>query len=232
MVLSGQADAMDRRPATAGEYPADRRPIPTLRLILGAIGLPSAYLLFNQRDPREPLPPHPVLADLRVRRAITLALDRRLMVQAVFGSYGEVPYGPVSPILWIRQPCAASGSGRTSRKPGGSWRRRAGVIPTATASWTVKAVPLTLQPHPAQHQRDPPADVAPGAGTAASARHQARAATARDSGLERAAARRALRHRFRGCNARTPPPRDSHRAGVAPAGTMWPKYCNPRTWIP
>jgi peptide/nickel transport system substrate-binding protein len=24
------------------------------------------------------------------------------MVQAVFGSYGEVPYGPASPILWIR----------------------------------------------------------------------------------------------------------------------------------
>jgi peptide/nickel transport system substrate-binding protein len=39
---------------------------------------------------------------VRVRRAITLGLDRHLMVRAVFGSYGEVPYGPVSPILWIR----------------------------------------------------------------------------------------------------------------------------------
>jgi peptide/nickel transport system substrate-binding protein len=39
---------------------------------------------------------------VRVRRAITLALDRQLLVRAVFGSYGEVPYGPVSPILWIR----------------------------------------------------------------------------------------------------------------------------------
>jgi peptide/nickel transport system substrate-binding protein len=37
-----------------------------------------------------------------MRRAITLGLDRRLMVQAVFGNYGQVPYGPVSPLLWIR----------------------------------------------------------------------------------------------------------------------------------
>jgi len=37
-----------------------------------------------------------------VRRAMTLGLDRHLMVHAVFGPYGEVPYGPVSPILWIR----------------------------------------------------------------------------------------------------------------------------------
>jgi peptide/nickel transport system substrate-binding protein len=39
---------------------------------------------------------------VRVRRAMTLGLDRHLMVHAVFGPYGEVPYGPVSPILWIR----------------------------------------------------------------------------------------------------------------------------------
>jgi peptide/nickel transport system substrate-binding protein len=37
-----------------------------------------------------------------VRRAITLGLDRPLLVRVVFGSYGEVPYGPVSPVLWIR----------------------------------------------------------------------------------------------------------------------------------
>jgi peptide/nickel transport system substrate-binding protein len=60
------------------------------------------FLLFNQRDPRDSARSHPVLSDIRVRRAIILALDRQLMVRAVFGSYGEVPYGPVSPILWIR----------------------------------------------------------------------------------------------------------------------------------
>jgi peptide/nickel transport system substrate-binding protein len=43
-----------------------------------------------------------VLADIRVRQAITLALDRQMMVKTVLGSYGSVPYGPVAPYIWIR----------------------------------------------------------------------------------------------------------------------------------
>jgi peptide/nickel transport system substrate-binding protein len=60
------------------------------------------YLLFNQRDPGNRSQPHPILADIRVRRAITLALDRKAMVRAVLATNGEVPYGPVSQLLWIR----------------------------------------------------------------------------------------------------------------------------------
>lgn len=101
LLLSGQADAMDNvvppldnvRRVTAD---------PSLRLI--PVASPTVgYLLFNQRDPRNLTRPHPVLSDFRVRRAISLALDRRLLVRAVFGPYGEVPFGPVSPILWIRR---------------------------------------------------------------------------------------------------------------------------------
>jgi peptide/nickel transport system substrate-binding protein len=61
------------------------------------------YLLFNQHDPKNRARPHAILADNRVRRAITLAIDRNQLVQAVFGSQGVVPYGPVSQMLWIRQ---------------------------------------------------------------------------------------------------------------------------------
>ena len=43
-----------------------------------------------------------------VRRAIGLALDRRLMVRATFGNAAEVPYGPASPILWIRHGAPAA----------------------------------------------------------------------------------------------------------------------------
>jgi peptide/nickel transport system substrate-binding protein len=100
MVLSGQADAMDN------VLP----PLDNLRRIqsdstIRLIPVPSptvGFLLFNQRDPRDTSKVHPILSDVRVRRAITLGLDRHLMVRAVFGSYGEVPYGPVSPLLWIR----------------------------------------------------------------------------------------------------------------------------------
>lgn len=100
MVLSGDADAIEN------VLP----PLDNIRRIgadttLRLIPVPSptvGFLLFNQRDPSDSGRPHPVLSDVRVRRAITLGLDRQLMVHAVYGPYGEVPYGPVSPILWIR----------------------------------------------------------------------------------------------------------------------------------
>jgi peptide/nickel transport system substrate-binding protein len=100
LLLAGQADAMDN------VVP----PLDNLRRIEGdstlrLVPVPSSsvgFLLFNQRDPRDSTRPHPILSDVGVRRAITLGIDRHLLVRAVFGSYAEVPYGPVSPILWIR----------------------------------------------------------------------------------------------------------------------------------
>lgn len=100
LLLSGQADAMD--------YAVP--PLENLRRIkadttLRVVPVPSptiGFLLYNQKDPQDRSRPHPVLSDVRVRRAITLGIDRQLLVRAVFGSFGEVPYGPVSPILWIR----------------------------------------------------------------------------------------------------------------------------------
>jgi peptide/nickel transport system substrate-binding protein len=100
LMLSGQADAMDNIPPPQGNIQRLAAE-PTLRLI--PVPSPTfGYLLFNQRDRRDRNRPHPILSDHRVRRAIGLALDRRLLVQVIFGSYGEVPYGPASPILWIR----------------------------------------------------------------------------------------------------------------------------------
>lgn len=100
LMLSGQADAMDNIPP-----PQDNIRRIGAEASLRLIPVPSptvGFLLFNQRDRHDRERPHPILADIRVRRAIGLALDRRLLVQAIFGSYGEVPYGPASPILWIR----------------------------------------------------------------------------------------------------------------------------------
>jgi peptide/nickel transport system substrate-binding protein len=100
LLLSGQGDAMDN------VIP----PLDNLRRIaadstLRLIPVPSpavGFLLFNQKDPADSSHSHPILSDARMRRALTLALDRPALVRAVFGSYGEVPYGPVSPLLWIR----------------------------------------------------------------------------------------------------------------------------------
>ena len=71
---------------------------------LRLIATPSnslGYLLFNARAPGDSTRPHPVLGDVRVRRALIAALDREAMVRSAYGPYGRVPYGPVSGLLWV-----------------------------------------------------------------------------------------------------------------------------------
>ena len=93
----------------------------------------------------------PILSDLDVRRAIISALDRQLLVRAVFGSYGEVPYGPVSPILWIRHGAPTAAGAEHRAKHGGCWPRTAGGITTATgcSTATAAAPPHAHYPTPA-----------------------------------------------------------------------------------
>jgi peptide/nickel transport system substrate-binding protein len=114
MVLSNDADAMDNvLPPLAN---IDRmKSNPDLRLI--PVPSPTlGFLLFNQRDPSDTSRPHGILHDADVRRAIVLSLDRALLLKAAYGSYGEVPYGPASAILWI---------GRGAGRPSGADRPRA-----------------------------------------------------------------------------------------------------------
>jgi peptide/nickel transport system substrate-binding protein len=106
LLLAGEADATENIPPprsnlarVAGNRELRVVPVPSPTL---------GFLLFNQRDPRDRERPHPILSDPDVRRAIGLALDRRQMVRAIFGSAGEVPYGPASPILWIRHGAPAA----------------------------------------------------------------------------------------------------------------------------
>ena len=106
LLLSGQADAMDNVPpplTNLERVAADS----SLRLV----PVPSAtvgYLLFNQRARGDRTRPHPILGEPAVRRALILALDRQLLVRAVLGPYGEVPFGPASPLLWIRHGAPAA----------------------------------------------------------------------------------------------------------------------------
>lgn len=99
LLLAGDADATENIPP----------PITNIERVteskhLRVVPVPSSnlgYLLFNHRDPAQLDRPHPILADRDVRRALILALDRPLLVRAVLGPYGEVPYGPASSTLWI-----------------------------------------------------------------------------------------------------------------------------------
>lgn len=59
------------------------------------------YIAFNFRDPANPHRPHRLFADASIRRAITMAVDREAVAQAVLGEGAVVPPGPISQALWI-----------------------------------------------------------------------------------------------------------------------------------
>ena len=68
----------------------------------GAVARPWATCSSTSATPATGAGPTRSWPTRDVRRAIALALDRQLMVRQVLGQYGDVPYGPVSPLLWIR----------------------------------------------------------------------------------------------------------------------------------
>jgi peptide/nickel transport system substrate-binding protein len=54
------------------------------------------YLGFNLRDPKNPVRPHPLLGDRKVRRAIAMSLNRSALVASVYDSTALVGAGPFS----------------------------------------------------------------------------------------------------------------------------------------
>lgn len=103
LLLSGGADAAAVLGAVANI--ARVQAVPSLT-IYPVPTLSVAYILFNQRDPTDLTRPHPILADRDVRAAIAMALDVTAMVRATFGTWAEVPIGPVPQLSWIRDPSA------------------------------------------------------------------------------------------------------------------------------
>lgn len=94
-VLAGEADMVEFLPPPAVAEIA-RHPD------LKAVRYPSlgvAYLLFNERDPRDSSRPHPIFGSREVRRALTMAVDRASLVRSVFDSLATVAVGPVTRAL-------------------------------------------------------------------------------------------------------------------------------------
>lgn len=89
-VLSGQADLLEvatpaQLKAAAGH--ANLRPFtwPTLQAV---------FFGMNYRDPKHHTEPNRIFADVRVRRAVSMAIDREAMLQNVFDSTGAISDGP------------------------------------------------------------------------------------------------------------------------------------------
>lgn len=100
-VLSGAADAYE-----ATVPPASNRARVEASGKARTIAVPTfsvLYLNFNQRG-AEKRGVHPILGDMRVRRALVHALDRSVFSTALYAGLASVPVGPASQMLWVRDP--------------------------------------------------------------------------------------------------------------------------------
>lgn len=88
--FAGDADFFEQlRPEHLAKIASD-----TARRAVPYPSLGYAYLALNSIDGKQPGQPHPIFGDRAVRRALTMAVDRRAMLRNVFGSYGQASYGP------------------------------------------------------------------------------------------------------------------------------------------
>ncbi len=61
-----------------------------------------AYLLLNQRNPRDSSGKHPILSRPAVREALSLGLDQQTMIRGLMGKYAEPISGPTPSAAWYR----------------------------------------------------------------------------------------------------------------------------------
>jgi len=63
-------------------------------------GFDYAFLQFNTRDARSAARPHPLFADVALRRALSMAVDRVTLVRSVYDSLARTAIGPFSRTQW------------------------------------------------------------------------------------------------------------------------------------
>jgi peptide/nickel transport system substrate-binding protein len=89
-LFAGQADMVEIVPPEVAARADSSTTVKALRYP----ALTYAYMGMNNRDPRRPGAPHPVFGDRRVRRAISMGMDREAMLRNVFDTLGTLGSGP------------------------------------------------------------------------------------------------------------------------------------------
>jgi peptide/nickel transport system substrate-binding protein len=89
-LVGGESDVLEQ--ISAADLP-QLTGHPELRTVL-LPGLDYNFVAFNLRDPRNHARPHPLFGDRALRRALTMAVDRRRTVQSVYDSLAAVAVGP------------------------------------------------------------------------------------------------------------------------------------------
>jgi peptide/nickel transport system substrate-binding protein len=101
MLLSGEADLVQYLTLAAEARARENGNFDVVPVLSPGI----TYALFNQRAYGDRSKPHPILSDVKVRRALLLALDREGMVQATYGGHARVADGPVpQTFAWVGTP--------------------------------------------------------------------------------------------------------------------------------
>lgn len=95
--LSGDADFIEQlRPEHLAQLATD-----SVRRTLLYPNFQYTYLAFNLLDPKQPAGAHPIFGDRAVRRALTMAVDRRAMLRNVFDTLGQPLAGPFPPSVSV-----------------------------------------------------------------------------------------------------------------------------------
>ncbi len=89
-LLSGQADLFENVPPDQVAKVDSSASVHTVAVRTLGYG----FMAFNFRDPKNQAQPHPILADRRVRRALSMAVDRQGMLRNIFASVGRLGHGP------------------------------------------------------------------------------------------------------------------------------------------
>ena len=91
-VLAGEQDMFENVTTDAMEKIATQEVVKAVRFVNPNYG----YFGFNLRDPKNLQRPHPLFADRELRRALAMALDRKVLLKNVFDSLGYLGSGPFS----------------------------------------------------------------------------------------------------------------------------------------
>jgi peptide/nickel transport system substrate-binding protein len=89
-LIGGAADVLEQIPSAQLSQLAAH---PEVRTVL-LPGLEYNFIQFNLRDPANTARPHSLFSDRSLRRALTMAVDRRRIVQSVYDSLAAVAIGP------------------------------------------------------------------------------------------------------------------------------------------
>lgn len=119
LIITGEADLLETIPDPVRRPEFERLTDYRVQVYPSSV---YGFLGFNLRQENR-------LSDVRVRRALELALDRETLALAVFGAGTTVPDGPMSPQLWLWQapaPAVADTSRAASLLDEAGWPRSAG----------------------------------------------------------------------------------------------------------